>query len=152
MSFDVRKIREDAKGDWQRAWIESGKLVPAESKKDYAGGKGSPHPMHELVAKTRKVFLDLGFDEVENPVFIGEEDVYKQYGPEAPVILDRVYYLAGLPRPDIGLSEEKLDAVGKVAKVDREHLKAIFRDYREGKIEGDNLIEVMRGRLKIKTQ
>ncbi|MFH0860605.1 MAG: O-phosphoserine--tRNA ligase [Candidatus Altiarchaeota archaeon] len=116
------------------------------------GSKGSTHPIHDLVQKVREVFVGLGFDEVENPVFLPEDDVYKQYGSEAPVILDRVYYLAGLPRPDIGLSQDKISDLRKVsASIDVETLKQILREYREGAVEGDNLLETMVGRLKIKT-
>ncbi len=152
MAFDPKKIREDAKKNWQRTWIESAKLIPQESGVDYSGGEGRAHPIHELVQKTRKVFLELGFDEVENPVFISEEDVYKQYGPEAPVILDRVYYLAGLPRPDIGLSQAKMQEVKAVADVSDEALKGVFREYREGVIEGDNMLEEMTKRLKVSAE
>ncbi|HIE33579.1 MAG TPA: O-phosphoserine--tRNA ligase, partial [Candidatus Altiarchaeales archaeon] len=70
--------------------------------------KGRSHLVQDLMQEIRNVFLDLGFDEIENQIFIPEDDVYKQYGSEAPVVLDRCYYLAGLPRPDIGLSREKI--------------------------------------------
>jgi len=63
--------------------------------------QGKAHPLHTLIQKTREIFLSIGFDEIENPVFIQEEDVFKQYGKEAPVTLDRVFYLGGLPGPDI---------------------------------------------------
>jgi len=152
MSFDAKKVKGDARKNWQRAWIDSAKLIPEKSKTDFSGGEGSVHPIHELVQQVRKVFVELGFREVENPVFIGEEEVYKQYGPEAPVILDRVYYLAGLPRPDIGLSDEKILKTKEIVELDVEKLKKIFRDYRAGGIEGDDLLEEMTRRLGIETQ
>ena len=152
MAFDTRKIKDDAKKDFRKAWLESSKLVPEKTKVSYNVGKGQSHPIQELIQKVREVFLDMGFSEVENPLFVGEEDVYKQYGPEAPVILDRVYYLAGLPRPDIGLSDEKISEVKKINdKASPEELKKILREYREGGVEGDNLLEEMVGRLKITT-
>ncbi len=153
MAFDTKDIKERARKDFKKVWLETTRLIPEKSKKDYSGGKGKSHPVQDLVQKTREVFLELGFDEIENPFFITEEDVYKQYGPEAPVILDRVYYLAGLPRPDIGLSDEKIHEIKKIASnFNVDEFKKILREYREGKIEGDNLLETMVNRLKITTE
>ncbi len=112
--------------------------------------RGKPHPLQELIQEVREIFLEAGFDEVENQLFITEDDVYKQYGSEAPVVLDRCYYLAGLPRPDIGLSHEMVGAVKEVdSGIDIAKLKRIFRSYREGLIEGDNLVEEMMQKLGI---
>jgi O-phosphoseryl-tRNA synthetase len=153
MAFDVRKIKEDAKKDWRRTWIETARLIPEKSKRDYSERKGTSHLLHDFAQKARKTFIKFGFTEVENPVFITEEDVYKQYGPEAPVILDRVYYLAGLPRPDIGLGEKKISEVREInAAINVEELKRIFREYREGLIEGDNMVEALSTRLSLTTE
>jgi O-phosphoseryl-tRNA synthetase len=115
-----------------------------------AAKKGVSHPIHDLIEETRKVFFDMGFTEVENPIFIPEDDVYKQYGSEAPVILDRCYYLAGLPRPDIGLGKKQVDTLKEMkADFDFDSFTKILREYREGAIEGDNLTEEMVGRLRI---
>jgi len=150
MKLNPREIKAAAREDYRRAWLETAKLIPAGGA-DYLGGRGGPHPLHELAQKVRNVLLNLGFDETENQIFIPEEDVYKQYGPEAPVILDRCYYLGGLPRPDIGLGREKTDEVKAIAEVDVEELKRIFREYREGSIEGDDVIESMVRRLNVRT-
>ncbi|MFH1787935.1 MAG: O-phosphoserine--tRNA ligase [Candidatus Altiarchaeota archaeon] len=173
MAFDTRRIKGDAKKNFRKTWLESAKLVPEKTKVAYSLGKGKPHPVQDLIQKVRKVFLDMGFEEVENPLFVSEEDVYKQYGPEAAVILDRVYYLAGLPRPDIGLSDEQINQVKILQSemldkrasglatsapahfVEKDLLKKIlqdfFRDYREGKIEGDNFLEEAVSRLEVDT-
>jgi O-phosphoseryl-tRNA synthetase len=111
---------------------------------------GVSHPVHDLIEEVRRVFLEKGFSEVENLLFIPEEDVYKQYGSEAPVILDRCYYLAGLPRPDIGLGKKQVDAIKEIkADFDFDSFTKILREYREGGIEGDNLTEDMVSRLRI---
>ncbi|MBD3341737.1 MAG: O-phosphoserine--tRNA ligase, partial [Candidatus Lokiarchaeota archaeon] len=77
------------------------------------------------------------------PMFVEEDEIFKQYGPEAALILDRLFYLAGLPRPDIGISIEKIEAIKAIVPsfdmVDR--LKKIFRRYKKGEIEADDLIE-----------
>ncbi|OYT54767.1 MAG: O-phosphoserine--tRNA ligase [Candidatus Altiarchaeales archaeon ex4484_2] len=112
--------------------------------------RGKPHHLQELIQEVREIFLEAGFDEIENQLFITEDDVYKQYGSEAPVVLDRCYYLAGLPRPDIGLSHEMVGAVKNLdSGIDIAKLKKIFRSYREGLIEGDNLIDEMVQKLDI---
>jgi len=150
MKLNPRRIKGQSHRDYRKTWLDTAKEIP-DSFKDYSAGQGKPHVMHELVATVRAVFLGLGFDEVENQVFIPEEEVYKQYGPEAPVILDRCFYLGGLTRPDIGLSQEKLGEVATVAEIDPEKLKQIFRQYRGGKIEGDDVIETMVKWLKLTT-
>jgi O-phosphoseryl-tRNA synthetase len=85
-------------------------------------------------------------------MFVEEGEIYKQYGPEAVLILDRIFYLAGLPRPDIGISREKIQQIQKIIpnfeKLDI--LKKIFRDYKKGKIEADDLIETFINKLIVK--
>ncbi len=140
--FDTESIRRQAKADFQKSWRETADLNPA-SGESFLGGAGAAHPVHQLISKVRGILIKHGFAETENQLFIAEDDVYKQYGPEAPVILDRVYYLAGLPRPDIGLSAEKKKDLAAIADIDSEGLQKIFRRYRAGDIEGDDLLEVM---------
>lgn len=114
--------------------------------------KGSAHIIHSLIQKIREIFLDLGFDEIENPIFIQEEDIYKQYGKEAPVILDRVYYVGGLPRPDIGISNKEVARIKEISPyINTDKFKKILRNYREGIIEGDNMLEEMTKNLNINT-
>ncbi len=150
MRLNPTEIRDAAKADYRKAWIETAGLIP-KSGGDFPASKGNTHRIHELIGTVRRVFLDMGFDEVENQIFIPEEDVYKQYGPEAPVILDRCYYLGGLTRPDIGLSSEKIEQVKAVADANPDILKGIFRRYREGEVEGDNVLETMVSELSIST-
>lgn len=153
MKFDTKDIKSRAKEDFEKTWLETAKLLPESSSKDYLGGRGVSHPLHDLISEIRRILLSLGFDEVENSVFVPEEEVYWQYGPEAPVILDRCYYLAGLPRPDIGLSKEKISEVHRVnPNIKPDVLQEIFRGYREGIIEGDNLFDEMVRRLGIRTE
>ena len=92
MELETEAIRDFAKKDFRRAWIETASLVPDDGP-DFSCGAGKPHMMHEAIHAVRRAFLDLGFDEAENQVFLPEEDVYRQYGPEAPVILDRLPFL-----------------------------------------------------------
>jgi O-phosphoseryl-tRNA synthetase len=104
-----------------------------------------------MTAKFRDIFLDLGFDEVINPMIVDEGEVYLQYGEEAPLILDRVFYLAGLDRADIGLSEERLKKIKEIIPGfnRKEQLQQFLRDFKEGKIEADDFIEELVKKLQI---
>ncbi len=96
----------------------------------------------------------MGFEEVILPMLVKESDVYKEYGPEYPVILDRLFYLAGLPRPDVGLSE---NSIGKIVKIVPEfsktkELQDILRRYKKNEIESDDLVETMVSELGIREE
>ena len=140
-TFDLDEVKTQAKRNFTQAWMSTAKLLPSGTKVSLEG-KGRPHILHELIQKSREVLLNLGFNEVENFTILPDSDVSKQYGPEARVILDRVFYLAELPRPDIGLSAPKITQVKKIAaKVDIEELRSTLRRYKKGEIEADNLVE-----------
>jgi O-phosphoseryl-tRNA synthetase len=148
-TFDLNEIKTQAKKDFAESWISTAKLLPIGTKINLAG-KGKPHPVRDLIQKSREILLNLAFDEVENLTILPDTDVSKQYGPEARVILDRVFYLAELPRPEIGLSVSKITQAKKIAaKVDIEKLKSTLREYKRGEIEADDLIEEFVARLGI---
>jgi O-phosphoseryl-tRNA synthetase len=88
------------------------------------------------MAQLRQAYLLLGFQETINPLFIEEDHVYRQFGPEAPAVLDRCFYLAGLPRPDIGISMDKIAQIeGMDVPLDEDKiqgLKEVFRSYKKG--------------------
>jgi O-phosphoseryl-tRNA synthetase len=140
-AFDTGEIKSRAKGNFTDAWTATAKLIPTGTEISLAR-KGKPHLVRELIQKSRQILLDLGFDEVENLTMLPDSDVVKQYGPEARAILDRAFYLAELPRPDIGLSARRIAQLKKIAEeIDIERLRTILRNYKKGEIEADNLIE-----------
>jgi len=140
-AFDTGEIKSNAKSNFTDAWIATAKLIPTGTEITLAR-KGKPHLVRELIQKSRQILLNLGFDEVENLTTLPDSDVVKQYGPEARVILDRAFYLAELPRPDIGLSARRTAQLKKIAEeIDIEKLQTILRNYKKGEIEADNLIE-----------
>lgn len=140
-TFDTGEIKSKAKSNFTDAWIATAKLIPTGTKISLPK-KGKPHLVRELIQKSRQILLNLGFDEVENLTLLPDSDVVKQYGPEARVILDRAFYLAELPRPDIGLSAKRIAQLKKIAEeIDIEKLQTILRNYKKGEIESDNLIE-----------
>jgi O-phosphoseryl-tRNA synthetase len=140
-AFDTGEIKSKAKSNFTDAWTATAKLIPTGTKITLPE-KGKPHLVRELIQKSRQILLNLGFDEVENLTLLPDSDVVKQYGPEARVILDRAFYLAELPRPDIGLSARRIAQLKKIAEeIDIERLQTILRNYKKGEIEADNLIE-----------
>ncbi|MBA7502800.1 hypothetical protein ES706_01397 [subsurface metagenome] len=139
--FDLNEIKAQAKKNFTEAWVSTEKLIPKGTKISLER-KGKPHLVRQLIQQSREILLNLGFDEVENPTILPDYDVSKQYGPEARVILDRVFYLAELPRPEIGLSAQKIAQIKEIAgEIETEKLRSILRRYKKGEIEADNLIE-----------
>jgi O-phosphoseryl-tRNA synthetase len=148
-TFDTGEIKSRAKNNFTDAWIATAKLIPAGTKISLTK-KGKPHLVRELIQKSRQILLNLGFDEVENLTLLPDSDVVKQYGPEARVILDRAFYLAELPRPDIGLSEKRISQIKEISQeIDIGKLQTLLRNYKKGEIEADNLIEELIAKLGI---
>ncbi|MHA1595392.1 MAG: O-phosphoserine--tRNA ligase [Candidatus Baldrarchaeia archaeon] len=145
MVLDVHEITKAAEKDYERAWIEYSEKIPRGSTGFKLKNKAKRHPVFEIIQKFREILLEMGFEEIILPVIVEEGIVYREYGPEAPVILDRIFYLATLPRPDIGISREKVNKIREIVPgFDREEeLKRIFREYKRGGIEADELIEYM---------
>lgn len=140
-TFDLKAIKSQAKNNFTDAWVSTVKLIPAGTSVKLKG-KGKAHPVRELVQKSREILLGIGFDEAENLTILPDTDVLKQYGPEARVILDRVFYLAMLPRPEIGLSDSRMSQIKKLApEVNIEELKTVLRRYKKGEVEADDLVE-----------
>jgi O-phosphoseryl-tRNA synthetase len=140
-AFDTDEVKSRAKSNFADAWTATAKLIPSGTEISLTR-KGNPHLVRELIQKSRQILLSLGFDEVENLTILPDSDVVKQYGPEARVILDRAFYLAELPRHDIGLSARKIAQLKKIVEeIDIEKLQTILRNYKKGEIEADNLIE-----------
>ena len=139
-------LRRVEKEGFERVWHESASLLPKPTKRlKLVFKRGTSHPLFDLLQKMRQSFLDLGFMEVSNPIIVDEMEVYKQYGSEAPVILDRCYYLATLPRPDIGLSKAKCQEIERrgvqLTEEKITSLQGVLRDYKRGEIASDDLVE-----------
>lgn len=150
--FNIEQIITASYQNFEKAWSDTAKLLPRNTKISL-NGKGEAHPIRNMMQKSRRILLYMGFDEIENRTILPDTDVYKEYGPEAPVILDRAFYLAKMPRPDIGLSKEKITQVKQIiGEFNSEILQNILRSYKVGEIEGDNFIEEIVVKLKIKTE
>jgi len=118
MRFDAGKYRERAREDFEKAWHEGPEvLTPPAGDGRYPRlryNRAKPHPVFDTINRLREVYLSLGFEESCNPLIVDEQEVYRQFGPEAMAVLDRVFYLGGLPRPNVGIGKERLDAIGEI--------------------------------------
>lgn len=149
MEFDIERLKERAEEDFEKAWRESEDLLKKEGEFFSLEDKGASHPLFDLVNELRQVLIDQGFREVVVPAIIEKEEIKKQYGPQAPIILDRIFFLAGLDRSDLGISKADLERIREsVPGFERqEELEKIFRRYKEGEIESDDLLEVVMDEL-----
>jgi O-phosphoseryl-tRNA synthetase len=156
MRFDAGKFRERAKEDFERAWHEGTAILTP------PGGDGryprlrylrpGPHPVFDTVRRLREVYLSLGFEECCNPLIVDEQEVYRQFGPEAMAVLDRVFYLGGLPRPNVGIGKERIERIGEIlgrpVSPDAEvRLRETLHAYKKGEVEGDDLVHALSGVL-----
>lgn len=151
MAFDINRIKEEAEEDFEEAWIDSRDLIDEKGQLFSLEEKGSTHSLFDLIMDIRQVFMKLGFREIIVPTIIEENEVYKQYGPQAPVILDRIFFLASLERPDIGISNEKLERVKEIIPGfdSPKKLKSIFKRYKKSEINSDELPEFLMTELEI---
>jgi O-phosphoseryl-tRNA synthetase len=150
--WNSKEIVKEAKADFEKTWERTKDFVISKKREKERGKikRGSPNLIFETASKLRNEYLELGFDEIINPIFIEDADVRKQFGPEAITVLDRCYYLGGLPRPDIGISDKKINKIEKYGvAVDREGLQKLLRRYKTGDIGGDDLVFEFAKRLKI---
>ncbi|MBZ9571125.1 O-phosphoserine--tRNA ligase [Methanobrevibacter sp. TMH8] len=145
--MNKKKIIKLSKKDFEKAWTESKNLVKKpHPDNEYPRLKyniGKSHVLYDTISELREAYLRLGFSETVNPLFIDKNDVYKQFGPEAPAVLDRCFYLAGLPRPDIGIGMDKIQAIKELNdNVNDNHInniQEVFRRYKKGDLDGDDL-------------
>ncbi|MEE8168753.1 MAG: O-phosphoserine--tRNA ligase [Candidatus Hydrothermarchaeales archaeon] len=155
--WDSKKIVETARKDFEKTWLDTKELVvkdrakkPKRKGKGKGKGRGTSNVVYDILQGLREAYIDMGFEEVINPVFIDDNEVHKQFGPEAVTVLDRCYYLGGLPRPDIGISDEKLRILhDRDISVTKEELQGILRSYKTGDIGGDDLVFELSRVLKV---
>ncbi len=154
MKFKIKDIKDLSNEDYEKAWIETQKLLKNNGKLFSLSKKGKSHILYDTIEKIRRILIDFGFEEIVLPMIVEDSIVYKEYGPEAALILDRLFYLAGIIRPDIGISKNKKEMINKIIvnfqKIDL--LQTIFKEFKKGKIEADDLIEEMVLRLDIKPE
>ena len=148
MRFDVEKFKKRAREDFEHAWHEGPSvLTPPGVSGRYPRLKytrARPHPIFEIVQRLRETYLAMGFDEAINPLIVEESDIYRQFGPEAMAVLDRVFYLGGLPRPNVGIARKQIEEIegilGRAVSPETEaKLRETLHGYKKGTIDGDEL-------------
>jgi O-phosphoseryl-tRNA synthetase len=120
MRFNPDEWKRRAHENFEGAWHEGPSvLTPASQAGTYpcrVYRRAQAHPVFATINRLRETYLSLGFDEAENPVIIDEQDIYRQFGPEAMAVLDRVFYLGGLPRPNVGIARKQLDEINEILR------------------------------------
>jgi O-phosphoseryl-tRNA synthetase len=120
MRFNPEDWKRKSHENFEGAWHEGPSvLTPASHADTYPCRlykRAQAHPVFATINRLRETYLSLGFDEAENPVIIDEKDIYRQFGPEAMAVLDRVFYLGGLPRPNVGIARKQLDEINEILR------------------------------------
>jgi O-phosphoseryl-tRNA synthetase len=118
LKFNPLDWKEKSHANFEGAWHEGPSVVtqPGEDRKypRLRYKRAQAHPIFETINRLREIYLAMGFDESENPVIVEESDIYRQFGPEAMAVLDRVFYLGGLPRPNVGIARKQLDEINEI--------------------------------------
>ena len=118
MRFNPENWKKKTHENFEEAWHEGPSVMTPSGhtgKYPYLTYKrAQAHPVFATINRLRETYLSLGFDEAENPVIIDEKDIYRQFGPEAMAVLDRVFYLGGLPRPNVGIARKQLDEINEI--------------------------------------
>ncbi|WNY26485.1 O-phosphoserine--tRNA ligase [Methanolapillus ohkumae] len=148
MRFDPQVVRDEKNENFEKAWNETKKYIrktPIEEEYPRLSFEfGKPHPVYETIQRLREAYMRMGFIEMMNPLIVDEKDVHKQFGEEALAVLDRCFYLAGLPRPNVGISEERIRMIRSIlAGIDDsgiEIIRKVLHAYKKGTIEGDDLV------------
>ena len=158
MKFDPAEYKKKADENFEASWLSGEEILGVKDiNKRYPRllyRYGKPHPIFETINNLRMAYLRMGFEEVVNPVIVEEEEVKRQFGHESLAVLDRCFYLAGLPRPNIGISKEEITKIEEIIgrnleEKEIEAMKESFHAYKKGRIEGDDLISVLSERLSI---
>ncbi|WP_292370603.1 O-phosphoserine--tRNA ligase [Methanoregula sp. UBA64] len=148
MKFNPQEWKEKSHQNFEGTWHEGPSVVtpPGEDKKypRLRYTRAHAHPIFETINRLREIYLSMGFDEIENPVIVEENEIYRQFGPEAMAVLDRVFYVGGLPRPNVGIARAQLDAINAILKKPmpaptEEKLRETLHAYKKSEIDGDEL-------------
>jgi len=149
----IDDILKRSKENFFDEWMSTSSYFEGERNFELPKRRGKEHLLSKYGLKAREILLDMGFDEVYLKQFFSKDNVEKQYGPEAPAILDRLYFLATLPRPDIGISDDRKGFIKeRIPDIDFDKLKNVCRDYKMDKIDPGDLSEELATRLRLKPE
>lgn len=158
MKFNPAEWQEKARKDFEKAWLEGRSVIedkPLHERYPLKGYEvGRAHPVFETIFRLRDAYLKLGFSEVINPLIVEDVHVKKQFSKEAMAVLDRCYYLAGLPRPNVGISDDRIEKIRKISgsDFDVEELRKVLHLYKKGAMDGDDLVSEISSVLGVEDQ
>ncbi|MDK2948442.1 MAG: O-phosphoseryl-tRNA synthetase, partial [Methanolobus sp.] len=146
--FNPDDIKKAASEDFDAAWNKGTEYISESKLNDQYPHMtikfGKPHPVYDTISKLRDAYLRMGFEEMMNPLIVDEREVHKQFSHEALAVLDRCFYLAGLPRPNVGISDERIaeikEILGGVDDEAIETIRKVLHAYKKGDVEGDDLV------------
>ena len=96
MKFNPEDWKKKAHENFEGAWHDGPSVItPTGQDGKYPRlryKRAQAHPIFETINRLREIYLSLGFDEIENPVIVEEQDIYRQFGPEAMAVLPGVLY------------------------------------------------------------
>ena len=157
MKFDADEYKKLVRTDFDQAWHKGPEILTLPGRErqypGYTYPRAEPHPIFATIQKLRETYLMMGFHEAENPIIVEEQEVYKQFGPEAMAVLDRVFYLGGLPRPNVGIGKEQMKQIeaiiGTPVPDETENiLRETLHAYKKAEIDGDELTHEISSVLK----
>ncbi len=148
MKFDPDNIKKEALEDFDAAWNQGKEYITkTELNEQYPHMTikyGKAHPVYDTISRLREAYLRMGFEEMMNPIIVDEREVHRQFSHEALAVLDRCFYLSGLPRPNVGISEERIGSIrrilGNIDDNSIETIRKILHAYKKGDVEGDDLV------------
>lgn len=157
MKFNPDNIKEATKADFDAAWNDGKKYVDRpginEQYPRVSLKYGKPHPVFDTIQRLRDAYMRMGFEEYMNPIIVEDRDIHKQFGYEALAVLDRCFYTGGLPRPNVGISDERIcqikSILGDLNDEGIEKIRQILHSYKKGEIEGDDLVPEMSKELNV---
>ncbi len=147
MKFDPYRYRELAEKNFEEAWMMGKEIIGSRDPNlmyprlgyEY----GEEHPVFKTIEMLRRAYLSMGFKEVVNPIIVEDVHVMRQFGKEAAAVLDRCFYLASLPKPNVGISSNRIEKIKRIVGRDVSDrvgdLQKVFHSYKKGKIDGDDL-------------
>ncbi|MCX8172724.1 MAG: O-phosphoserine--tRNA ligase [Archaeoglobaceae archaeon] len=145
MKFNARKFKELTEKDFEKAWLSGREIIATQDPNRIypriVYPHGEEHPLFKTIEMIRKAYLRMGFKEIVNPIIVEDVHVKKQFGKEALAVLDRCFYLAALPKPNVGISLDRIEKIRNITgrDFDEEKLRAVFHLYKKGKLDGDDL-------------
>jgi len=148
MIFNPEEIKKQSEEDFDAAWNNGERYIKKpDINEQYPHNPlkfGKPHPIYDTISKLREAYMRMGFEEMMNPLIVDEREVHKQFGHESLAVLDRCYYLAGLPRPNVGISDERISTIksilGDIGDEGIDIIRKILHAYKKGEVEGDDLV------------